>query len=260
MAAFEEQVAVVTGGGQGIGAAVVRRFAAEGARVVIVDLDREAADALADSLHREGASVEVVCGDVGQETTAGRAVAVAEQRFGGLDVLVNNAGVMAYGDVPDVALEDWERVLRINLTGQFLAAKAAIPALRRRGGGSIVTTASVQAFATQRSVAAYSASKAAVVTMTRTLALDHATEGIRVNAVAPGSVRTPMLEAAARRFRPDDPEGALRDWGAVHPIGRIIEPEEVAEAIAFLAGPRASAITGTTLVIDGGLTCALAVT
>jgi NAD(P)-dependent dehydrogenase (short-subunit alcohol dehydrogenase family) len=170
---------------------------------------------------------------------------------------VNNAGVVRYGEVPDFPEEDWDFVVDVNLKGPYLMARHVIPLMRERGGGAIVNTASVQAFATQRTVTAYSASKGGVVAMTKTMALDHAKDNIRVNAIAPGSVLTPMLVDAAHKFFPDDPDGAIQEWGSVHPIGRVIDPEEVAEAILFLAGPGASAITGETLLVDGGLVAGL---
>lgn len=254
MSEFAGKVALVTGAGAGIGAAVARAFGAAGAQVGVLDRDRQAAEATASAI---GDRALVLPADVRVEAEIEAAVGALAGAFGGIDVLANIAGVVRYGEAPDFPEDDWDFVIDVNLKGPFLTARHVVPHLRARGGGAIVNTASVQAFASQRTVAAYSASKGGVVSMTRTLALDHAHEGIRVNAIAPGSVRTPMLQDAAELFGPEDPAGTMEGWGRLHPIGRVIEPAEVAEAVLFLAGPRSSAITGTTLLIDGGLSAGL---
>jgi NAD(P)-dependent dehydrogenase (short-subunit alcohol dehydrogenase family) len=174
-----------------------------------------------------------------------------------LDISVASAGVIRYGKIDELSDADWDFQIDTNLRGVFLLARHAIPLLRSRGGGSIVNVASTQAFASQELVSAYSASKGAIVALTRTLALDHAPDNIRVNAVGPGSVDTAMLRWAAGVLEPDDPEKALGDWGASHPIGRVIQPVEVARVIAFLASDAASAVTGTTVMVDGGATAKL---
>lgn len=254
---FAGKTALVTGAGAGIGAAVAHALAAAGARVGVLDADPAAAEATAAAVTAAGGEALALGADVRVEAEVARAVEALAGAFDGIDVLANVAGVVRYGAAPDFSEEDWDYVIDVNLKGPFLTARHVVPHLRARGGGTIVNTASVQAFASQRTVAAYSASKGGVVSMTRTLALDHAREGIRVNAIAPGSVRTPMLRDAAERFGPDDPESTMAGWGKLHPIGRLIEPEEVAEAVLFLAGPRSGAITGTTLLIDGGLSAGL---
>ena len=254
---FTGKVALVTGAGKGIGAAVAQALARSGAAVGLMDLDAASAEETEMQIKDAGGTAMVVAGDVSQAADAEDSVRRVVETFGGLDVLANIAGVVRYGEVTDFSEEDWDFVIGINLKGPYLMSKYAIPAMRTRGGGAIVNAASVQAYSSQRSVAAYSASKGGVVSMTRTMALDHAAEGIRVNAIAPGSVRTPMLKWAAKLFGGDDPEGAITDWGKAHPIGRVIEPEEVAALVLFLAGPRASAITGATYLVDGGLTAGL---
>lgn len=254
---FEGRVALVTGAGAGIGAAVARAFADAGARVGVLDRDPAAAAATVTAIASTGGAALALPADVRVESEVAAAVTALADAYGGIDVLANVAGVVRYGEAPDFTEDDWDFVIDVNLKGPFLTARHVIPHLRARGGGAIVNTASVQAFASQRTVAAYSASKGGVVSMTRTLALDHAHEGIRVNAIAPGSVRTPMLQDAAELFGPDDPAATLEGWGRLHPIGRVIEPAEVAEAVLFLAGPRSAAITGTTLLIDGGLSAGL---
>jgi NAD(P)-dependent dehydrogenase (short-subunit alcohol dehydrogenase family) len=256
---FNGQVALVTGGGKGIGAAACMAFATEGAAVAVLDFDRDAAQTVASKIEEAGGRAHAIHADVRRGADAERAVADTVKSFGRLDVLVNNAGVVRYGEVPDFGEDDWDFVVDTNLKGVFLMSKYAIPVMRQRGGGAIVNAASVQAFASQHLVAAYSASKGGVVSITRTLALDHAKDNIRVNCYCPGSVLTPMLRYAAQVFAADDPDAAVELWGRNHPIGRVIEPEEVAKLILFLASADASAITGSPHFVDGGLLAKLGV-
>jgi NAD(P)-dependent dehydrogenase (short-subunit alcohol dehydrogenase family) len=250
---FSGKVALVTGAAVGIGAATARAFAAEGAAVAAADLSPDGAQAIAGAIEGAGGRAIGVTADVGRGADAARAVAACVEAFGGLDVLVNNAGVVRYGELPDLSEEDWDLMLGTNLKGPFLMAKHAIPAMRERGGGAIVNLASIQAVVSQPLVAAYAASKGGVVSLTRTMAIDHAKDGIRVNCVLPGSVRTPMLRYGAGLFAPGDPEGAIEAWGHSHPIERVIEPEEVARVILFLASDDAAVVTGAPHFVDGGL-------
>jgi meso-butanediol dehydrogenase/(S,S)-butanediol dehydrogenase/diacetyl reductase len=249
---FAGRVAIVTGGGMGIGAAVAEALAAEGASVAVLDLDREAASSVAEKIAGDGGRGIAVVGSVADRLDTERAVGEAVAAFGGLDLLVNNAGVVVYGEVPDFAEADWDLVVGTNLKGQFLMSRAAVPEMRRRGGGAIVNLASVQALISQREVAAYAASKGGVVSFTKTLALDHAKDAIRVNCVLPGSVRTPMLRHAAE-LAPGDPEETIAQWGRIHPRGTVIEPEEIAAVVLFLLSDDASAVTGAAYVADAGL-------
>jgi NAD(P)-dependent dehydrogenase (short-subunit alcohol dehydrogenase family) len=256
---FEGKVALVTGAGVGIGRAVTYLLASEGASVVVVDRDRATATETAKDVSATGASALPIEADVTSPEQVAAAFERVAAELGGLDVLVNNAGVVRYGTVPEFSIEDWDLVMDTNVKGTFLTIKHAVPLMRARGGGAIVNTASAQAYASQENVAAYSASKGAIVAMTRTLALDHARDGIRVNCICPGSVETPMLRYGAEYFEDGDPAVTMQGWGRLHPIGRLIQPDEVASLIAFLVSDDASAITGAPYLVDGGLTAKLGV-
>ena len=238
---FEGRRALVTGAGSGIGAAVARRLAAGGASVVLADVRRNGIDALVAEL---GGDAEPLLLDVRDEDAVAPAVA-------GLDVLANVAGIGSTQSAPDTPLEVWEDVFAVNARGTFLTCKHAIPDMAARGGGAIVNVASVAALVGLRNRAAYCASKGAVVALTRALAVDHVGEGIRVNAVCPGTVDSPWV----RRLVEEAGESldALR---ARQPLGRLGTPEEIAEAIVYLASDRAGFVTGSVLTIDGGLTAA----
>ncbi|HWQ14127.1 MAG TPA: glucose 1-dehydrogenase [Roseiflexaceae bacterium] len=250
---LQGKVAVVTGAARGIGAAVARVFAREGAAVVIVDLDGAAARAVADEIGGAGGRALAVQADVSRAADAQRIAMETVAAFGGIDVLVNNAGIQTYGTVETMPEEEWDRTLNVNLKSVFLVSKYAVPEIRRRGGGAIVNIASVQALATQPAVSAYAASKGGIVSMTRSMALDFAADNIRVNCVCPGSVDTPMLRWAADLFGGGDAEGAVRAWGKLHALGRVARAEEIAEVVLFLASPRSSFCTGAAYLADGGM-------
>lgn len=258
-AGFEGKVVLVTGAGSGIGAAIATTFGRAGASVAAFDRDESRLKQTCDALSASGAKVISVAGDVRSSTDAKRAVEACTRDLGGLQVLVNNAGVVRYGEVVDLTEEDWDLQVDTNLKGQFLMSKQAIAWMRGHGGGAVVNMASVQALASQPLVAAYSASKAGVVALTKTMAIDHGKDGVRVNCVLPGSVLTDMLVDSAHRFAPEDPAGALAKWGFAHPLGRVIRPEEVAEVVAFLASDAASAVTGAAYLVDGALSARLAI-
>ena len=238
---FAGKVAIVTGAAGALGRAVTGQLVARGASVVAVDLEPSV----------ESDAVAVVQGDVSVAATAERSVALAEERFGGLDVLVCNAGLIVWKPVAETTEEEWDRVHAVNVKGMFLFCRAAIPAMRRRGGGAIVSTASISGVVGLPFQAAYSASKGAIVQLTRQLAIECAPD-IRVNAVAPGAIDTPFLHRLVEAT--DDPEGLTAMIAADHPLGRIASAEEVAPTIVFLASDAAAFVTGAILPVDGGFT------
>jgi NAD(P)-dependent dehydrogenase (short-subunit alcohol dehydrogenase family) len=260
MAEFSGKVAIVTGGALGIGRAVARRLLTEGASVVICSDREEQVERTVEELRGEDLEARGIRADVTSSADMKRLVGFAVETYGGVDVLVNSAGIQRYGTVVQTDEEVWDEVLDVNLKGIYLASKEAIPQMRERGGGAIVNLSSVQAFASQKGVAAYTASKGAINALTRAMALDHAQENIRVNAVCPASVDTPMLRWAADLFKGDKSVGeTVEDWGRMHPVGRVARPEEVAEVICFLASDRASFVSGGDYKVDGGMLAALGV-
>jgi meso-butanediol dehydrogenase/(S,S)-butanediol dehydrogenase/diacetyl reductase len=250
---FAGKVVLVTGAAMGVGAAISAAFAEEGAAVGLIDVDPEALEGTISEITEAGGRAVGFPGDVRDASVSANAVARLVADFGGLDVLVNNAGVVRYGFLPKFEEEDWDYVFDINIKAMYRTARVSIPEMRKRGGGAIINLASVQAYYSHKGAAAYSASKGSVVAFSRALALDHAREGIRVCAIAPGSVRTPMLMDSARRSNPEDPDAALAVFAESHPIGRLIEPRDIANVTVFLASDRAGAMTGTTVLVDGGL-------
>jgi NAD(P)-dependent dehydrogenase (short-subunit alcohol dehydrogenase family) len=257
------RVALVTGGASGIGRAVAELLAAEGASVAINALRADDAGEVATAITARGGAAIPVAADVSDGLSIAAAVEGTVRAYGKLDVLVISAGIQRYGSVADTDEKTWDEVFAVNVKGAYLTAQAAIPHLRRSGSGAIVVVSSVQARVTQTNVAAYSASKAALSALARSMAIDEAPFGIRVNAVCPGSVDTPMLRWSAGLFsngNPDDVQRTIESWGRSHPLGRVAQPAEVAEVVAFLAGGRASFVSGADVLVDGGLLAAVPVT
>jgi NAD(P)-dependent dehydrogenase (short-subunit alcohol dehydrogenase family) len=251
MGELEGKVAAVTGGGQGIGRAIAQELHGQGARVAVLEIDRENGSEAADELLalRPDSALFVAC-DVTIEAQVAGAFREISARFGGLDVLVNNAGRNTYYRATTMTEADWDDAMGVDLKSVWLCAKHAIPAMSN--GGAIVNIASIHAFVTNTGMFPYAAAKSGVVGLTRVLALDHAAEGIRVNAVCPGWTRTRLVQEWFDRQ--DDPAAAEQHVFGVHPLGRIGTPKEIAACVSFLASDRASFVTGTTLLVDGGLT------
>ena len=235
-----------TGGASGLAAATTRRFAAEGGRVAVVDLDRERAETVASELD---GSIGLTC-DVADEDSVGEAVRTAERELGRIDCVLNAAGFAQFLPLEQLTLDDWNRMLAVHLTGTFLVCRAALPRLRAAGGGSIVNVASTAALLARPNLSAYAAAKGGIISFSRQLALDAAADNVRVNVIAPGSVRTPMTapvygEAGVEDGRPSAPHSIQ---------ARLGEPEEIAAAICFLLSDESSFFTAAMLVADGGAT------
>jgi meso-butanediol dehydrogenase / (S,S)-butanediol dehydrogenase / diacetyl reductase len=259
-AEFSGKIVVVTGT-TGIGASCALRFARAGARVASFGIDEAGNTELAAIAKREQLGLISLRVDVSSPADVEKAMADVVETFGGIDVVVNSAAIHPYGGPLDIEFDTFMECLKVNVGSILLAAKYAVPHMRARGGGVIVNLASVQGFNCQKGVTAYVASKGAIHAMTRAMALDLAEYGIRVTSVSPGSVRTPILELAARTFDGEDVDIdlAFERFGQAHPIGRIAEPEEVADLVAFLASDRAKFITGSDHRIDGALTARIGV-
>ncbi len=249
---FEGRCLLVTGGASGIGAAVAERYSAEGGRVAVVDLDCDRAKALAERLP---GSIGLVA-DVTDEDAVQAAVTAAMAAFGRIDGLVCSAGFVQHSSLARLSLADWRRMLDVHVTGAFLAARAALGALRDADGGAIVNVSSTGALVGHPKLAAYSAAKSALIGFSRQLAVDLAPDGIRVNVVAPGDTRTPMTVPLYTQLGGGDLAAGESQIAARNLLGRLGEPSEIAEAIAFLLSDQASFCTGTMLVVDGGGTAA----
>jgi len=244
---LKDKVAIVTGGASGIGEATVLDMIAEGARVVIADMDQDRGEALAARLNdtHEGSAVFQPV-DVTDENQVQTLFETTVSRLGSVDVVFNNAGIGGMAAADSYPLEDWQRIIDINLTGVFLVAKHALVHMKKQGSGSIINCASILGNVGQSMTAAYSAAKGGVVNLTRSLAIEMAPHGIRVNTVSPAYIDTPLLKDL-------DPD-TLKALIALHPVGRLGRPEEVAKAVSFLACDDASFITGANLLVDGGFT------
>ncbi len=254
MSSLAGKVALITRGASGLGLEVAVQMAAAGAILVLVDWDPKSLEAAAARVRKSGADVRSLHGDVSDPATATAAIELARSAFGRLDILFNNAGIdpLRARSVVETEVSDWDRILDVNVGSAYLMSRAAVPLMREGGGGSIVNTASIAGLKPAGDEAAYSVSKAAMISLTGTLALDFAADGIRANCVCPGYMEMVMTD---RRRDLSEEQQAARASGAAArvPLGRQGTYEEVAKAVLFLAGPDASYITGAALVVDGGL-------
>jgi NAD(P)-dependent dehydrogenase (short-subunit alcohol dehydrogenase family) len=244
------KVAIVTGGASGIGRATVLLLARAGAAVAVVDLDQVGGDSMARQIVGAGGRVIFIPADVSQEAACQRAVERTVREFGRLDILFNNAGIVRRATVVDTSIEDWDRVMAVNVRSVFLLCKYAIPHMAAAGGGSIINNASGWGIVGGGRAAAYCASKGAIVQLTRAMAIDHGAESIRVNCICPGDTDTAMLRSEARQLGVD--EARFLAESADRPLRRIAQPEEIAQAVLFLASDAASFVTGAVLAVDGG--------
>ena len=244
------EVALVTGGGSGIGRATALLLAREGAAVAVVDLDEARAQAVALEIESEGGQAIAVRCDVSQAAECQRAIQETVATFGRLDILFNNAGIILRASVLEISEDEWDRVMAVNVKSIYLMSRLAIPVMEMGGGGAIVNTGSGWGLTGGRDAVSYCASKGAVVNMTRAMALDHASQKIRVNCVCPGDTDTGMLRSEAQQLGAST-EAFLAE-AADRPLGRIGKPEDIAQAVLYLASEASSFVTGATLVVDGG--------
>lgn len=247
---FDDKVVFVTGGALGIGQAACEIFAERGAAVSIADWDAEAGERLAQQIADSGGRVRFQKANVSNFEDVRSATEATAREFGRIDSLVVSAGIQRYGTAVSTDEQQWDEVMGVNLKGAWNAAKACIPHILKQGG-SIVNVASVQSLASQQNVLAYTASKHGVIGLTRSMAMDFAKFGIRANAVCPGTVDTPMLKWAASLD--PNPQSVYDACNAMHPLGRIAQPREIGEVVAFLAHESSSFVTGAVWTVDGGL-------
>ncbi len=242
--------ALISGAASGIGRATAELFACEGASVVLLDIDPFQGEQAAESIRRQGGKAVFIPCDVSRAEDCHRAVEAAAQQLGGIDVLFNNAGIVRRANVVDTTVEEWDRVIAVNLRSVFLMSKYVIPKMLEVGGGSIINNASGWGLSGGKDAASYCASKGGVVNLTRAMAIDHGPQKIRVNCICPGDTDTNMLRSEARQLE-QDIDSFLVD-SAGRPLGRIAAPEEIAHAVLYLASDVSAFVTGSALVIDGG--------
>lgn len=248
------RVGLVTGASSGIGRATALLFAREGAATTLFDLDENGGREAARAIEDEGGRALFVRGDVGADADARRAVGETVARYGRLDVLFNNAGIIRRATVADTSEEDWDAVIRVNVKGVFLMSRHAVPAMVRSGGGVIVNTASVWGLVGGARAAAYCASKGAVVLLTKAMAIDHGPQNIRVNCICPGDTDTPMLRSEAAML--GDPLDRHMEQAADVPLRRVARPEDIARAALYLASDASAFVSGAPLIVDGGFVAA----
>ena len=252
---LQNKVAIVTGAGKGIGQGIARVFIKYGAKVIVADWDEEAGAQTAEQIRQSGGDAFFVKCDVSNEEQVRAMIEATIAHYGRLDILVNNAGIGVYKTVLDTTSEDWDRCLGVNLKGVFLCSKFAIPHIKAAGGGAIVNIASVHSYQNVGGTAPYAASKGGVVALTRVMAIDHGRDNIRVTALCPGWIDTPLIQGIFAGA--PDPEQAKQAVERRQVLGRLGTPEEIGEAAAFLASDEASYITGASLMVDNGMTAQL---
>jgi meso-butanediol dehydrogenase/(S,S)-butanediol dehydrogenase/diacetyl reductase len=247
---FKNKRVVITGGTGGVGRSLVQLFAREGAQVLFSDRNQQDCAGFVNELREQKLEVQFYAGDLRQKSYCESLIAEAVDRFGGLDILVNNAGIIPRGNILETTDDMWFSALDVNLNAAFFLCRAAIPHMQQTGGGSIVNTSSVWGIYPGPGHVAYCTSKGALAALTKNLGRDHAGDNIRVNAVCPNEVNTPMLRSGFER-RGIDPDNAVKDLGKTVPLGRIAEPEDIADVIAFLASDEARYICGETVEVTG---------
>ncbi len=268
----EGRVALITGGGSGIGEATAMRFSEEGAKVVVVDINAASAQRVADNINASGGQASAFTADVADEAATKAMIKHAVDTYGRLDILHNNATALEVGAVKDLTLEGWNKTLAVNVTAPFLATKHALPIMIAQGGGAIVNTASISGTGGDYGMSAYNAGKAAVINFTRSAAIENARFGVRMNCVCPGAIDTPAIQSMTGSGKAPLPHVSLAGKGELpkvsaeisqqirermmnaHPIGRLGLPIEIANTVLFLASDEASFITGAAYIVDGGLT------
>ena len=246
MARMKDKIAVITGSGKGLGEAMALLFSREGAKTVVFDIDEEAGRDTVEQIREQGGEAISVHGDVSKADDAVRLISRAVDTYGRVDVLVNNAGIHVDKTVADTTEAEWDEILGVNLKGYFLCSKAAIPQMRRQGGGNIICISSISGLIGQVNQAAYNASKHGIIGLVRCMAYDHAQENIRANAICPGVMNTPLVASV--------PEEHIAPYRKANLLERFAEPIEVANVALFLASDESSHVTGSTMVVDGGYT------
>ena len=246
MARLKDKAAVITGSGKGLGEAIALLFSREGAKIVVFDIDEPAGQETVEQIQQQGGEAIFVHGDVSNPDDAVRLIDAAVDAYGCVDVLVNNAGVHVDRTVADTTEEEWDQILGVNLKGVFLCSKAAIPQMRRQGGGNIICISSISGLIGQLNQAAYNASKHGIIGLVKCMAYDHALENIRANAICPGVMNTPLVASV--------PEEHIAPYRKTSLLERFAEPSEVANAALFLASDESSYVTGSAMVVDGGYT------
>lgn len=256
MGDFSGKTVIVTGGAKGIGRGISLAFAEAGANVVCADIDVAAGAEVTQATRNAEGKLHFVKADVSQASECKKLVDSAVSEFGGVDILCNNVGIQptsSYMPAHEMPEEMWDRIININLKSRFLMTKYSVPEMKKRGGGVIINTASVQGLQSAMGVSAYAASKGGDLSLVRQLALEYAADNIRVLAINPGTIETPLVAEAAAALVGGDYEAMKRQWAAQHPIGRIGQPRDIANVVLFLASDKASFMTGEWVNVDGGL-------